>query len=59
MEFTRTAATPDGDAPTRTRVARAILENGPSTAADLARRLDLTPAAVRRHLDHLMVEGVV
>ncbi|GAA5119669.1 transcriptional regulator [Alloalcanivorax gelatiniphagus] len=59
MEFTRTAATPDGDAPTRDRVARTILENGPSTAADLARLLDLTPAAVRRHLDHLMVEGVV
>ena len=59
MEFIRTAATPDGDAPTRDRVARTILENGPSTAADLAGRLDLTPAAVRRHLDHLVVEGVV
>ncbi|NYE38304.1 putative ArsR family transcriptional regulator [Nocardioides cavernae] len=59
MEFTRTAATRDGDAPTRDRVARAILENGPSTAADLARRLVLTPAAVRRHLDHLAAEGVV
>ena len=52
-------ATPDGDAPTRDRVARAILENGPSTAADLAGRLDLTPAAVRRHLEHLLTEGVV
>ena len=51
--------TPDGDAPTRDRVARTILENGPSTAADLAGRLDLTPAAVRRHLDHLVDEGVV
>jgi len=40
-------------------VARAILESGPSTAADLARRVDLTPAAVRRHLDHLVEEGVV
>jgi len=40
-------------------VARTILENGPSTAADLADRLDLTPAAVRRHLDHLAAEGVV
>lgn len=59
MEFIRTAASPDTDAPTRDRVARAILENGPSTAADLARRLDLTPAAVRRHLDHLVAEGVV
>ena len=49
----------EGDAPTRDRVARTILENGPSTAADLAVRLDLTPAAVRRHLDHLAAEGVV
>ncbi|MGQ0625229.1 MAG: helix-turn-helix transcriptional regulator [Sporichthyaceae bacterium] len=42
---------------TRDRVARSILENGPSTAADLAVRLDLTPAAVRRHLDTLLAEG--
>jgi predicted ArsR family transcriptional regulator len=40
-------------------VALAILENGPSTAADLARRVVLTPAAVRRHLDHLVDEGLV
>lgn len=48
-----------GDESTRERVARSILENGPSTAAQLAERLSLTPAAVRRHLDHLQVEGVV
>ena len=48
-----------GDAPTRERVARSILELGPSTAASLAQRLDLTPAAVRRHLDHLAEEGAV
>ena len=60
MEFVRTStAQREGDAPTRDRVARTILENGPSTAADLALRLDLTPAAVRRHLDHLADEGVV
>ena len=50
---------PVGDAPTRERVARSILENGPSTAATLAERLDLTPAAVRRHLDHLVEDGIV
>ncbi len=50
---------PEGDAPTRARVVRSILENGPSTAADLAKRLDLTPAAVRRHLDHLVEAGTV
>jgi predicted ArsR family transcriptional regulator len=47
------------DQPTRERVARSILVNGPSTAAALAERLDLTPAAVRRHLDHLADDGVV
>jgi predicted ArsR family transcriptional regulator len=47
------------DAPTRERVATSILENGPSTAAALAERLDLTPAAVRRHLDHLVSDGAV
>ena len=45
--------------PTRERVARSILEQGPSTAAALAARLDLTPAAVRRHLDHLVDEGTL
>jgi predicted ArsR family transcriptional regulator len=47
------------DAPTRERVARSLLENGQSTAAELAERLDLTPAAVRRHLDHLLEQGAV
>ena len=47
------------DAPTRERVAETLLELGPSTAAVLAGRLDLTPAAVRRHLDHLVLEGGV
>ena len=47
------------DQPTRQRVARSILVNGPSTAAALAERLDLTPAAVRRHLDQLVEEGAV
>jgi len=47
------------DQPTRQRVVRSILDNGPSTAAALAERLDLTPAAVRRHLDQLLDEGTV
>ena len=60
MEFVRTpTALREGDAPTRERVVRSILENGPSTAAGLAERLELTPAAVRRHLDHLLLEGHV
>jgi predicted ArsR family transcriptional regulator len=48
-----------GDQPTRERVVRSILVNGPSTAAALAERLDLTPAAVRRHLEHLLDEGML
>ena len=38
------------DESTRDRVARSILTNGPSSAAVLAERLELTPAAVRRHI---------
>lgn len=44
---------------TRDRVVRSILSLGPSTAAELAERLDLTPAAVRRHLDSLVAEGIL
>ena len=47
------------DAPTRERVATTILEHGPSTAADLAQQLHLTPAAIRRHLDQLLADGVL
>jgi predicted ArsR family transcriptional regulator len=48
-----------GDPSTRHLVARSILEHGPSTAAQLAALLHLTPAAVRRHLDHLVAEGML
>jgi predicted ArsR family transcriptional regulator len=44
---------------TREVVARAILEGGPATAADLARRLKITAAGVRRHLDALVDEGIL
>ncbi len=47
------------DASTRQRVASSILEHGPSTAAELAERLGLTPAAIRRHLDVLLASGHV
>ena len=42
------------DVTTRQRVARSILEHGPSTAAELAARLAMTAAGVRRHLDVLV-----
>jgi predicted ArsR family transcriptional regulator len=44
---------------TRARVARLILELGPSSAASLGDRLGLTPAAIRRHLDSLLAEGMI
>ena len=60
MELQELRRTPsDTDAPTRERVARAILELGPSTAAVLAGHLDLTTAAVRRHLDHMCADGTL
>jgi predicted ArsR family transcriptional regulator len=49
----------EADASTRQRVARSILEHGPSTAAALAERLGLTAAAVRRHLDVLLEHGLL
>jgi predicted ArsR family transcriptional regulator len=44
---------------TRGRIARLILENGPATAAGLSARLGLTPAAIRRHLDNLLADGMI
>ncbi len=58
MKIDETAPRGD-DRSTRQRVARSILVEGPSTAAALAERLDLTPAAVRRHLDQLVEDGAV
>jgi predicted ArsR family transcriptional regulator len=47
------------DSRTRDEVARLLLEQGPATAASLGNRLRLSPAAVRRHLDTLLAEGLV
>ncbi|WP_116027067.1 helix-turn-helix transcriptional regulator [Thermomonospora umbrina] len=48
-----------GERDTRARVARLILEQGPITASALGERVGLTPAAVRRHLDALLAEGMI
>ena len=48
-----------GEDKTRDLVARTILENGPQSAADLAQRLNLTPAGIRRHLDRLIEIGIL
>ncbi len=44
---------------TRDRVARSILENGPSSAHILGRRLGLTTAGIRRHLEALLNDGLL
>ncbi len=49
----------EDDQSTRQRVVRSILVEGPSTAAALGERLELTPAAVRRHLDQLVEDGSI
>jgi predicted ArsR family transcriptional regulator len=47
------------DRGTRGQVARLILELGPATAATLGGRLGLTPAAIRRHLENLIADGMI
>ncbi len=49
----------DADERTRDRVLHAVLEHGPISAAELGDLLGFTPAAVRRHLDHLARSGVI
>ncbi|HTK62187.1 MAG TPA: ArsR family transcriptional regulator [Pseudonocardia sp.] len=45
------------DGGTRVAVARLLLELGPVTAAEVAAALELSGAAVRRHLDALLADG--
>ena len=49
----------DAEERTRDRVLNAVLEHGPISAAELGDLLGFTPAAVRRHLDHLARTGVI
>lgn len=44
---------------TRDHLAELIGQDGPITVADLAEELGLTAAAVRRHLDAMLAEGLV
>lgn len=44
---------------TREQVLTLLLESGATTAVQLGRRLGLTPAAVRKHLDALLADGSV
>lgn len=47
------------DAGTRAKVLDLIVEKGPITAAQLARVLSLTPAAIRRHITALENTGQI
>lgn len=58
MKFDGTAE-PSAEHRTRDAVARLLMEAGPQTASALAERLDISPAAVRRHLDALVADEVV
>jgi len=53
------SAVADSEDRTRDRVLNAVLEHGPVSAAELGELLGFTPAAVRRHLDHLERAGVI
>lgn len=44
---------------TRESVARLVLERGPQTAAALAGELELSAAAIRRHLDAYVADGLL
>lgn len=57
MKYVQTAERTDGR--TRDRVTQLLLERGPATAAALGSALGLSPAAVRRHLDALLTDGVI
>ncbi|MCU4297894.1 ArsR family transcriptional regulator [Brevibacterium permense] len=53
------AANDTEDRRTRQKVFQSVLDEGPITASSLAKALELTPAAIRRHLDALESEGLL
>jgi predicted ArsR family transcriptional regulator len=48
-----------GEGRTRAAVVDLLLADGPLTTTELAQQLGISPAAVRRHLDQLTLEGAV
>lgn len=59
MPPTEAAGSRDQESGGRDGVARSLLTDGPATATVLAGRLGVSATAVRRHLDHLVAEGLV
>lgn len=45
--------------PAQNRVAQSLLVDGPASAVELAERLNVTPAGIRRHIDSLASDGFV
>jgi predicted ArsR family transcriptional regulator len=52
-------AAPAADGRTRDRVTQLLLERGAATAAELGADLGLSPAAIRKHLDAMLADGLV
>ncbi|QRY64069.1 transcriptional regulator [Gordonia sp. PDNC005] len=50
---------PGADGQTRAAVVSLLVDEGPMTASDIAERLGISPAGVRRHLDNLTESGDV
>lgn len=59
VEVTATELETGAEVSTRQRVVHTVLDLGPTTAKQLAERLELTPAAIRRHLCALVDEGTL
>lgn len=59
QEGARTVVVPEpaGEGHTREAIVKLLLEEGPITATAIGKRLGLTPAGVRRHLDALLESG--
>jgi predicted ArsR family transcriptional regulator len=60
--FAEYAGAPDrdpADGRTRDRVARLLLEHGSATTSELSEALGLSCAAIRRHLDAMLADGLV
>jgi len=53
------SASTGSDGRTRDRVTKLLFEYGPASAAELGAILGLGPAAIRRHLDALLADGLV
>ncbi|WP_462186237.1 helix-turn-helix transcriptional regulator, partial [Frankia sp. CcWB2] len=59
MKYDHDGASGTADGRTRDRVVRLLLEGGSATAAELSRQLGVSPAAIRRHLDAMVADGII